>query len=177
VHTVHYRARLPIQCAEYMLSVSELDTVLLLRLGSGRWGWPGTHGPCRSRGPNQEESEPIRIARRVRVETAVAGLPDRGPRCWPAPAPDSDGVSQCLCGPTAMRTRVRSSCGRAGRGLERAPRQPQMSMTAMVVIPPRLGATHLAPDRTQGSAVCAYGHRDRTGHHDNTPPPAEPSGG
>ena len=37
---------------------------------------------------------------------------------------------------TAMRTRTRSSCGRAGRGLGRAPRQPQMQMINMVAIPP-----------------------------------------
>jgi hypothetical protein len=38
--------------------------------------------------------------------------------------------------------------------------------------PPILSRTARA-----GSAACEHGHRDRTCHHDNTPPPAEPSGG
>ena len=100
-------------------------------------GSRGMDGPCRSRGSNQEEAEPIRDSAPCPSRDGGGGPP--GPLaagCWPAPTPDSDRVSQRHCWPTAMRTRARSSCGCAGRGLERAPRQPQMPMTAMVIIPP-----------------------------------------
>ena len=68
MHTVHYCARIPIPCAEYMpvLSVSELETnhSTLTQNGLGSLGAAGSRGmdgPCRSRGPNQEESEQIMI--------------------------------------------------------------------------------------------------------------------
>jgi hypothetical protein len=43
VHTVHYRARIPIQCAEYMLSVSKLETnhCTLTQTGLGSLGQVG----------------------------------------------------------------------------------------------------------------------------------------
>ncbi len=64
VYTVHYCAWIPIPCADYNLSVSELETnhSTLTQTGLGSLGVAGSRsidGPCRSRGPNQEESEPI----------------------------------------------------------------------------------------------------------------------
>ena len=66
MHTVHYLVWIPIQCADYMLSVSKLETnySTLTQTGLGSLGvaWSrGMDGPCRSCKPNrdQEESEPI----------------------------------------------------------------------------------------------------------------------
>ena len=96
MHTVHYRARIPIQCAEYMLSVSELETnhSTLTQTGLGSLGpdrpvgrltgavaWTGHAGAA---GPTRRNRNRSGIARRVRVETAVADSRPRDvgpPRC------------------------------------------------------------------------------------------------
>jgi hypothetical protein len=118
VHTVHYRALIPILCAEYMpvLSVSELETnhstdsdwARVAGAGpAGREadGSRGMDGPCRSCGPNQKESEPIRDSAPCPSRDGGGGPPrPRSEGCWPAPVPDSDGVSRRHCGPTVMQT-------------------------------------------------------------------------
>ena len=78
-----------------------------------------------SSGPNQEE--PIRDSAPCPSRDDGGGPHSRGPR--------DVGPPRCPTRTTAMRTRARSSCGHAGRGLGRAQRLPQMPMTAMVAIP------------------------------------------
>ena len=95
MHTVHYRARIPIPCAENMpvLSVSELETnhstdARVAGAGpAGREadGSRGMDGPCRSRGPNQKEVEPIRDSVPCPSRDGGGGPPGPGdvgpPRC------------------------------------------------------------------------------------------------
>ncbi len=142
MHRVHYRALIP--CADYMLSVSELETNHCTLTQTGLWslgaaGSSSMDGPCQSRRPNQEDLKLIldHDSAQCLSRDGSGGPPrQRAAECWPALVPDSDGVSLRHYRPTAMRTRTRSSCCRSGRGLEKALCQPQMLMTAMVVTPP-----------------------------------------
>jgi hypothetical protein len=98
---------------------SDSDWALVAGAGRGAVAWTGHAGAA---GPTRRNRNRSRDSAPCPSRDGGGGSQTAG--CWPAPVPDSDGVSRRHCGPTAMRTCARSNCGRAGRGpgLEVSPR-------------------------------------------------------
>jgi hypothetical protein len=90
------------------------------------------------------------IARRVWVETVVAGFPDRG-------SPRDVGPPRCPTRTESPGATAGPRCCCSRRGPKRALRQPHMPMTAMVAIPPHSASCRPRHRVTERRVHCTLG--------------------